>query len=104
MFMKFDSHLFSSIFPTDIETLDITRIEMTAADAKKVNELLKRPYISDRLRSELNHLRRRKLKAEIESIYQCSMDYLITDYIPTKILLVGEPLQGVIKRMCVIKK
>jgi len=93
--MKFDS--FFRIYPTDIEKLDITRTQLTDADVKKVGELLARPYINDHLKTELEHLKNRGLKAEIESIYHFSIDYLIYDYIPQKIAAISSPLKDIIR-------
>jgi DNA topoisomerase VI subunit A len=74
-----------SIHPSDIEALDIPHTEMTTADFKKVDELLKRPYINDHLKRELNYFKTNNAKAEIENIYTYSMNYLVNDYIPRKI-------------------
>lgn len=65
--------------------------ELTEADLKKVDELLERPYTNWMMRRELNCFKTRRLKAEIESIYHFSIDYLINDYIPRKIRLAGMP-------------
>ncbi|KAG5685014.1 hypothetical protein PVAND_014217 [Polypedilum vanderplanki] len=73
------------IHPSDIETLNIVYNDMTAADLKKVNDLMQRPYMNPQLERELVHMKNRKQKAEIESIYDYSVDYLIQDYIPRKI-------------------
>ena len=90
------SPFFHSVYPSDIETLNITHTEMTAAELKKVDELLERPYMNAQLKRELTHLKTRKLKAEIENIYKCSIDYLIKDYIPQKIRSVDEPFNAIL--------
>ncbi|KAL7026491.1 hypothetical protein ACKWTF_005043 [Chironomus riparius] len=85
------------IYPTSIEKLDITRTQLTDADVKKVDELLARPYINDHLKTELAHLKNRGLKAEIESIYHFSIDYLIHDYIPQTIAAIPGPNREIIR-------
>lgn len=84
-------YISSRIHPTDIESLDLNNIELTSADAKKVEELLQRPYVNDLLRRELTCFKTRRLKAEIENIYHYSIDFLIDEYIPRKIRLIGMP-------------
>lgn len=64
---------------------------------KKVDELLARPYINDHLKTELEHLKFRGLKAEIESIYHFSVDYLVNDYIPQKIAAIQGPMGDIIR-------
>lgn len=81
----------SRIYPSDIESLDVTNVELTAADLKKVDELLQRPYLNAQLKRELKCFQARRSKAEIESVYHFSIDYLINDYIPRKIRLLPMP-------------
>lgn len=76
---------FLRIKPSDIDSIDITTITMTEGDLKKVDELLKRPYITPDLHRELNVFKERQMKAEIEAIYFYSIEYLINDFIPRKI-------------------
>lgn len=76
---------FLRIKPSDIDSIDITTITMTEGDLKKVDELLKRPYITLDLHRELNVFKERQMKAEIEAIYFYSIEYLINDFIPRKI-------------------
>jgi DNA topoisomerase VI subunit A len=63
----------------------VAEIDMTEADLKKVDELLLRPYVDRKIRQELNIFKRLKLKAEIESLYHFSTDFLVNDFIPRKI-------------------
>lgn len=79
------------IHPSDIESLDVTRVELTDADMKKVHELLQRPYMNPFLKTQLQCLQHRRIKAEIESIYHYSIDYLINEYIPRKIRSIEMP-------------
>lgn len=90
-------HFSTRIHPTDIEKLDITRTELTDADLKKINELMKRPYMNENVKKELEHLKTRGLKAEIESIYHFSIDFLVHDYIPGKIAMIANPMQQIIQ-------
>lgn len=85
------------IYPSDIETLNITHTKMTAGELKKVDELLTRPYMYPELQRELNHLKSREYKAEIEGIYDISVDYLIKDYIPQKIRAIDEPFHFILR-------
>jgi DNA topoisomerase VI subunit A len=73
--------------------LDVTKVDLTEADLKKVDEMLERPYTEDneQLQRELEHFKARKFKAEIESVYHFSTDFLINDYIPRKIRLIEMP-------------
>lgn len=84
-------YISSRIHPTDIESLDLINIELTAADVKKVDELLQRPYVNDLLRRELRCFKTRRLKAEIENVYHYSIDFLINEFIPRKIRLIEMP-------------
>lgn len=70
----------------------VQRSAMTEADVKKVNELLKRPYINNlQLRRELNYFLNRRLKCEIENVYTYIIEHFINDYIPRKIRLIEMP-------------
>lgn len=87
------------IHPTDIDTLDVAHMDLTEAELKKVDELLKRPYANGRLERELNFLSVRKLKAEIESLYNCSIEFIINNYIPQKIRNIAEPLSAILSQL-----
>lgn len=86
------------VYPSDIEPLDIAHTKLTAAELKKVNELLKRPYLNTKLLLELNNLKERKLKAEIEGLYEQSAEYFIKDFIPSKISGAGDPLMEILEK------
>ena len=58
---------------------------------KKVDEMLERPYIDRQIMRELSYLKTMPFKAEIESLYHFSTDFLINDYIPKKIRLIEMP-------------
>lgn len=79
------------IHPSDIDSLDIIHVDLTEADLKKVDELMKRPYMNPFLKSQLKCLKYRRLKAEIESFYLYSIDFLINEYIPRKIRTIELP-------------
>lgn len=79
------SMIWLGIFPSEIDSLDITTIPMNERDEKKVTDMMKRPYLNPLLKSELQILLNRKVKAEIEGIYHFSINYLINEYIPNKI-------------------
>lgn len=80
------------IHPSDIDALDVTHVNLTPGDLKMVDEMLERPYVDAILRRELNNFKTRQLKAEIESIYHFSINYLIDDYIPRKIRAIATPI------------
>ncbi|CAO1408922.1 unnamed protein product [Diamesa hyperborea] len=79
------SMVWLGILPSEIDRLDITTIAMTKRDEKKATEMLKRPYINPVLKSELQILLNRQVKAEIEGIYHFSINYMINEYLPNKI-------------------
>jgi DNA topoisomerase VI subunit A len=95
---------FRRIHPSDIETLDVAFVDMTAAELKKVDELLERPYMNPQLERELQHMKSRKIKAEIESIYHYSVEYLIRDYIPRKISAIEMPMERISQQVCDAKE
>lgn len=74
------------IMPSDIESLNILVSETTAEDLKKTDEMLQRPYVRGRLREELFWIKTCKKKAEIENMYQLSMDFFLNSYIPEKVM------------------
>jgi DNA topoisomerase VI subunit A len=82
---------FPRIKPSDIDSIDMTQMTLTEGDLKKVDDLLKRPYITADLQRELNIFKERQLKAEIEAMYFYSIEYLINDFIPRKIRRVLNP-------------
>lgn len=67
-------------------------LDLTEKDLKKIDELLERPYMNAMLKRELNCLRTSLKKAEIESLYNFSINNLISDYIPRKIRSLETPL------------
>ena len=79
------SMVWLGILPSEIDRLDITTIAMTKGDEKKATEMLSRPYMNPVLKSELQILLKRQLKAEIEGIYHFSINYMINEYLPNKI-------------------
>lgn len=77
---------FYSLYPSDIEPIGVPHAKLTAAELKKVDDLLDRPYMTPKLLQELHCFKKRKIKAEIEGLYETTTDYFIRDFIPTKIL------------------
>lgn len=76
---------FHRVYPSDIEPIGMAHTDLTAAELKKVDELLERPYLNAKLIQELNWFKTRKFKAEIEGLYETTTDYFIRDFIPSKI-------------------
>ncbi|CAO1395302.1 unnamed protein product [Diamesa tonsa] len=101
------SMVWLGILPSEIDRLDITTIAMTKRDEKKATEMLKRPYMNPVLKSELQILLNRQVKAEIEGIYHFSINYMINEYLPNKIRatesLKAEPLKiSSVPRNCIM--
>lgn len=89
----FSQNLFIfSFYPSDLVREDALTIDLTEKDLKKIEELLERPYIDALLKRELNHFKTSLKKAEIESLYNFSINNLINDYIPRKIRSLETPL------------
>lgn len=79
------SMVWLGILPSEIDRLDIATITMNEGDLKKATEMMKRPYMNPMLKSELQILLNRQVKAEIEGIYHFSINYMINEYLPNKI-------------------
>lgn len=73
------------ILPTEIICLDVPSIPLTAKDRKKIAELLKRPYMTSSFKNELKALLDGGVKSEIEGVSSFSINYLIDEYILSKI-------------------
>lgn len=73
------------VLPSDIDTLDIQKLALAKSDEKKLQQMLKRPYINSNFAKEMNILLNKKYKAEIEGILNISKTFLTGDYIPAKI-------------------
>lgn len=74
------------LMPSDLEHMCCMVQNATPEDLKKVDELLERPYVVGQLREELFWLKTRKKKAEIECLYEQSLNYIINTYIPNQAL------------------
>lgn len=91
------------VMPSDLDNLNILVSEATPEDLKKTDDILQRPYVRGRLREELYWIKTRKKKAEIENLYQLTLDFLLNNYIPDKVvnlepyeietLLLSEPVE-----------
>lgn len=73
------------IKPSDIDTFDLSSQPLTDDDIKKVEMLLERPYVCEKIQKELKFLLNEKKKAEIEALYLFSSSYLIDQYLTTMI-------------------
>ena len=78
------SIIWIGIHPSEISTLNLPAMELTERDVKKIDELLKRPYINQFIMKELKMMKLINLKAEIESLCDISANYLIDNYLPNK--------------------
>lgn len=83
---------FIGMMPSDIDNTNVIVSNATKEDLKKVDEILDRPYATGIIREELFWIKTRKKKAEIESLYDLSLDYLFNTYIPNKVINL-EPLE-----------
>ncbi|KAF6214560.1 hypothetical protein GE061_009303 [Apolygus lucorum] len=76
------------VHPTDLVDFGPTELlPMTAADLKKADDLMRRPYVRReyRLIEEIFAMTSRGVKCEIESISSISCNFMSNVYIPTKI-------------------
>lgn len=69
------------ILPSDIQKFGIKSIPMTREDHRKMDNLMKRPGLSDAVYRELQCLQRHNQKAEIEGLSGSSSHYLIDVYL-----------------------
>lgn len=74
------------VMPSDIDNLNVLVSETSVDDLKKTDDMLQRPYVRGRLKEELFWIKTRKKKAEIESLYNSSLDFLLNSYIPDKVV------------------
>lgn len=73
------------IFPSDIRKFGIQTMELSDEDKRKLDNILNRPFINDRVHRELLIMKQINLKAEIEGISDSSCTYLIDVYLRNKI-------------------
>lgn len=71
--------------PSVANDLKVVSQQLTPDDLKKVNELIKRRYITPNIKAELQIFEYAKNKAEIEALYEFSPTYLVREFIPTTI-------------------
>ncbi|XP_021704296.1 uncharacterized protein LOC5578497 isoform X2 [Aedes aegypti] len=77
--------------PSHTVLLDLKLLPLTPRDESRIRELLRRPYIGQpgcELERELKMLQENNGKAEIESLADISVDYLISEYLPNQLRLV----------------
>nr|XP_029714021.1 meiotic recombination protein SPO11-like [Aedes albopictus] len=78
--------------PSHTTLLDLKLLPLTPRDQSRIRELLRRPYIGQRgclLERELNLMRELNGKAEIESLTDISVDYLLNEYLPNQLQLIS---------------
>lgn len=73
------------IFPSELKNFGINSVQTTADDARKLENIMNRPHLSDKLFQELRVLERTGQKAEIEGMAGSSCDYLIDVYLASKL-------------------
>lgn len=73
------------VYPSEIEALNLVQLPLSGGDNKKINDMLRRRYLSEEVEHQLGVARERGLKAEIEGLYALSDNYLIDVYLSNKI-------------------
>ncbi|XP_055528077.1 uncharacterized protein LOC129720614 [Wyeomyia smithii] len=76
--------------PSHITLLQLKKLPLTDRDRARTTELLKRPYIGQpgcELERELKLLQQENGKAEIESLADLSIDYLVSTYLPNQLAM-----------------
>ncbi|XP_027279066.1 meiotic recombination protein SPO11 isoform X2 [Cricetulus griseus] len=101
MSMSFEAHSLTvptirwlGLLPSDIQRLNIPKdslIPLTKHDQRKLDSILKRPYITYQplWRKELEMMADSKMKAEIQALTFLSADYLSRVYLPNKLRFGG---------------
>ncbi|XP_006921999.1 meiotic recombination protein SPO11 isoform X2 [Pteropus alecto] len=101
MSMSFEAHNLTvpairwlGLLPSDIKRLNIpkdTLIPLTKRDQKKLDSILKRPYVTCQpfWRKEMEIMADSKMKAEIQALTFLSSDYLSRVYLPNKLKFGG---------------
>nr|KAF6423914.1 SPO11 initiator of meiotic double stranded breaks [Rousettus aegyptiacus] len=101
MSMSFEAHNLTvpairwlGLLPSDIKRLNIpkdTLIPLTKQDQKKLDSILKRPYVTCQpfWRQEMEIMADSKMKAEIQALTFLSSDYLSRVYLPNKLKFGG---------------
>ncbi|XP_074141165.1 meiotic recombination protein SPO11 [Sminthopsis crassicaudata] len=101
MSMSFEAHNLTvptirwlGLLPSDIERLNIPRgtlIPLTKRDQRKLDSILKRPYITCQpfWKKEMEIMAELKMKAEIQALTFISSDYLSRVYLPNKLQFGG---------------
>jgi len=64
------------VYPSEINLLNLTRIKLTSIEMNKLKFMLKRPYITEKIRKEIEILINTKEKAEIESLSTELISYI----------------------------
>ncbi|KAF7668081.1 hypothetical protein LDENG_00033770 [Lucifuga dentata] len=95
--MSFEAHsltvpsvMWLGLLPSDLQRLRVPEdalIPLTKTDDRKLNSLLKRPYITSQpeWQKEMELMQHRKVKAEIQSLTAIAPDFLTSIYLPNKL-------------------
>lgn len=73
------------VYPSDIRKLSLPSTATTTRDLSKLNELIKRPYVTEEIYREILIMQRYKQKAEIEAMSSISQFYLIDSYLSSRV-------------------
>ncbi|XP_076022923.1 meiotic recombination protein SPO11 [Genypterus blacodes] len=84
------SVMWLGLLPSDLQRLRVPEdalVPLTKTDERKLNSLLKRPYISSQpdWQREMELMQHSKVKAEIQSLAAIAPDFLTSIYLPNKI-------------------
>lgn len=73
------------VYPSEIKKLSLPSVAATSNDLTKLNELVKRPYITEEVYREILIMQKEKRKTEIEAMSSISQFYLIDSYLRTRV-------------------
>ena len=73
------------VFPSEIDALDLVKLPLSGGDNKKINDMLLRTNLPEDVRCELRVASERRVKTEIEGLYDVGVNYLIDVYLVGKI-------------------
>lgn len=73
------------IYPSDVAIFNIPSVPLTSKDKSKLKSIIKRPYINEKMKTELVYMQTLQQKCEIEEVAGTRARYLVDDYIPFKL-------------------
>lgn len=73
------------VHPSDIDTLCLMSLPMKHTDFQRARSILRRPYVDEEIKKELQILMNMEKKCEIESLSVLKSDFLINTFIPVHI-------------------